>query len=147
MVAGPVLFSDRTMSETLQGGCQCGAIRYETTGAPLAVALCHCTMCRHAHAAPAVAWALFAQAQVRFSHAQPTTYASSPEAARGFCAACGTQISFTADYLPEMIDLAVGSFDDPVALAPQFHYWDAERLPWVEFTDRLPRHRGFPPLE
>lgn len=132
------------MNETPQGGCQCRAVRYETTGAPLAVALCHCTMCRRAHAAPAVAWALFTQAQVRFTHAQPAFYASSAEAARGFCATCGTQISFTADYLPGMIDLTVGSFDDPAALPPQFHYWDCERLPWVEFADRLPRHREFP---
>lgn len=135
------------MNESQQGGCQCGAVRYATTGAPLAVALCHCTMCRRAHAAPAVAWALFTQAQVRFTRAQPAIYASSAEAARGFCAACGTQISFTADYLPGMIDLTVGSFDHPAALPPQFHYWDSERLPWVEFADRLPRHHAFPPLE
>nr|WP_268244694.1 hypothetical protein [Formosimonas limnophila] len=40
---------------TLKGGCQCGHIRYQLTGEPLMTALCHCTMCRRATAAPTVA--------------------------------------------------------------------------------------------
>ena len=30
----------------IEGGCNCGAIRYRIDGAPLAVAACHCTRCR-----------------------------------------------------------------------------------------------------
>ena len=53
--------------ETLKGGCQCGAVRYETAGAPVVVAICHCSMCRRANAAPAVAWAMLQEAQVTFT--------------------------------------------------------------------------------
>lgn len=129
------------------GGCQCGDVRYVAEGEPLLVALCHCTMCRRAHAAPAVAWAMYARDQVRFTAGEPAHYASSAEAERGFCARCGTQISFTADYIPGLIDLAVGSFDAPERLPPALHYWDAERLPWLRFDDGLPRHAQFPPQE
>lgn len=38
----------------LEGGCQCGSVRYRITGDPVMTALCHCTMCRRANAAPAV---------------------------------------------------------------------------------------------
>ena len=132
---------------TFSGGCQCGAVRYEASGAPIVVALCHCTMCRRANAAPAVAWAMFQQDQVRFIADEPKQYLSSQPARRGFCEHCGTQLSFTADYIPGLIDLTVGSFDEPERLPPALHYWDSKRLPWVHFADALPRHAEFPPFE
>lgn len=133
------------MSTTeLEGGCQCGAIRYRLSGEPIMTAICHCSMCRRANAAPAVAWAMYTQEQVRFS-GEPKTYASSPDARRGFCPHCGTQISFTADYIPGLVDLTIGSLDEPDALPPQFHYWHSRHLAWVEFADALPRHPEFPP--
>ena len=136
------------MTEVIRaGGCLCGAVRYEASGDPIVVAMCHCTMCRRANAAPAVAWAMFNEAQVRFVAAQPTQYASSASAFRGFCCHCGTQISFKASYIPGLIDLTVGSFDRPESLPPSLHYWETKRLPWVQFVDTLPRHAEFPSFE
>ncbi len=135
------------MSENhVEGGCQCGAVRYRITGQPGMTAICHCTMCRRAHAAPAVAWAMFEQSQVVFTQNQPTLYASSEDAKRGFCGHCGTPICFTAGYLPGLIDIAVGSLDKPELMPPQFHYWHDEHLPWAAFADNLPRHAEFPPM-
>jgi hypothetical protein len=131
----------------LEGGCQCGAIRYRVSGEPLMAAICHCTMCRRANAAPAVAWAMFQESQVVFTKGPPAAYASSAEGKRGFCPACGTQISFTADYIPGLIDITVGSLDRPDQVAPTLHYWDSKRLPWVHFADDLPRFQEFPPVE
>jgi hypothetical protein len=133
------------MSELLEGGCQCGAVRYAIEGAPLLTALCHCSMCRRASAAPAVAWAMFAESQVRFTGAPPAAYASSPEGRRRFCSACGTQIAFTASYIPGLVDITIGSLDRPEAVPPSLHYWDSRRLPWLEIADGLPRHPEFPP--
>ena len=81
--------------QLLEGGCQCGAVRYRIDGSPALAALCHCSMCRRAHAAPAVAWAMYQRSQVSFTGEPPTTYESSPGAQRAFCPRCGTQISFT----------------------------------------------------
>ena len=128
------------------GGCQCGDIRYTISGEPVLAALCHCTMCRKAHAAPVVAWAMFQQSQVSFSKENPKQYNSSKDAQRGFCAACGTQISFTASFLPDLIDIAIGSLDNPEAISPSLHYWCSEHLSWAEFADSLPRHPKFPPF-
>lgn len=130
----------------LTGGCQCGAVRFAAQAAPLFTALCHCTMCRRAHAAPAVAWAMFDSAQVRFTQGEPRWHASSPTARRGFCGACGTPLAFVADFLPGLIDLPTGSFDEPERLPPQLHYWCARQLPWLKLEDGLPRHDGLPPM-
>ena len=134
-------------SRAQEGGCQCGRVRYRITGDPVMAAICHCSMCRRANAAPAVAWALFRELQVTVLEGTLTTYESSPGARRGFCARCGTQITFRADYIPELIDITIGSLDHPEVITPSFHYWDSKRLPWVQFADQLPRHPGFPPVE
>ena len=132
--------------QELPGGCQCGAIRYTISGQPIMAAICHCTMCRKAHAAPAVAWAMFNESQVTFSKEKPKKFKSSEEGQRGFCATCGTQVSFTASYLPNLIDISIGSLDDPESVKPTFHYWYSKHLSWAEFADNLPRHPEFPPL-
>jgi hypothetical protein len=131
----------------VEGGCQCGAVRYRISGEPVMTALCHCSRCRRANAAPAVAWVMYSEEQVSFPATQPQTYESSPGCRRGFCARCGTQISFTADYIPGLIDLTIGSLDKPEEMAPVFHYWDSKRLPWMQFADTLPKHPEFPPQE
>ena len=135
------------MNEWIEGGCQCGAVRYRIEGAPVMAALCHCSMCRRASAAPAVAWAMYPQEQVMFLKEPPAVYASSPGSQRGFCGRCGTQISFTADYIPGLIDITVGSLDDPARVPPTFHYWESRRLPWLHLADGLPRYPEFPPTE
>ena len=131
----------------LDGGCQCRSVRYRINGSPILAALCHCTMCRRANAAPAVAWAMYEEGQVVFRKGAVTVYESSPGARRGFCSRCGTQISFSADYIPGLVDITIGSLDDPGRVPPTLHYWDSTRLPWVEFADHLPRYAEFPPTE
>jgi len=129
-----------------EGGCQCGAIRYRIAGEPVMAAICHCSMCRRANAAPAVGWAMFQEPQVTFVNGAPTIYESSAGARRSFCARCGTQIGFHADYIPGLIDITIGSLDHPEAITPSFHYWDAKRLPWLEFSDQWPKYPEFPPV-
>src|SRR5437868_5968418 len=112
-------------NEVLEGGCQCRAVRYRITGDPVLTALCHCSMCRHANAAPAVAWAMYHASQVEFTQGPPAGYASSPGVRRGFCAHCGTPICFTAGYIEGLVDITIGSLDEPERIAPALHYWDS----------------------
>jgi hypothetical protein len=46
-----------------------------------------------------------------------------------------------------LIDIAIGSLDQPAAITPSLHYWDSKRLPWVQFSDELPRYPEVPPVE
>src|SRR3546814_13107137 len=79
--------------KNFNGGCQCGAVRYQAKGEPIMAAICHCSMCRRANAAPVVAWAMFEDSPVTFTTSRPRNFASSQGADRGFCGTCGTSNS------------------------------------------------------
>ncbi|MGH7822086.1 MAG: GFA family protein, partial [Candidatus Binatia bacterium] len=131
-------------SDSFRGGCLCGATRYEARGKPVVVAFCHCSMCRRSAGAPVTAWAMFDAKSFSWEKGEPQVYASSPGVERRFCRGCGTPLTYTAEFLPGLVDVTVGSLDDPEALPPQMHIWDSRRIGWVRLADELPRHPELP---
>ena len=69
--------------------------------------------------------------QVRFTASTPSIYVSSPGVRRGFCAQCGSTLSYEGERWPGEVHLHVGAFDDPSTLAPTGHAFAAERLGWL----------------
>lgn len=134
------------------GGCLCGAVRYETTGEPFLVNHCHCRSCRRHNGAAVVTLAGFAEAQVRFDGDARKIYTSSPGVGRAFCGRCGTPLTWEGldDDGNRIVELHISTFDEPDALVPSLHTFDAERIPWFDVADALPRYAGFaddkPPL-
>lgn len=129
----------------LQGGCQCGAVRYEVDGEPKHVALCHCRDCRKAAGAPMVAWAAFAESEFKVLSGDVTTFNSSGASMRSFCPKCGTGLFFrNAQYLPGIVDIQSATLDDPDALAPGAHIQVAERIGWMADAHRLPTFERYP---
>ena len=126
------------------GGCHCGAVRYEMTEEVAHHALCHCTDCRKASGAPAVAWAMAAADQVTIT-GKPLTYASSEHGRRLFCGACGTSLFYTNDVVfPGMIDVQSATLDDPDAIPLQAQIQTAERIGWMTHLGDLPAFERYP---
>src|SRR5690348_4509819 len=119
------------MNGPIEGGCQCGRVRYALARVPVAGAhLCHCRMCQKA-----VGNAFAALAPVRrdeltwIGAAPPDIFRSSSLAERGFCSHCGTPLTFA--YIDsERINVTIGSLDDPAAVQPQAHEGVESLLPW-----------------
>lgn len=129
----------------LQGGCQCGAVRYAVDGEPQHVALCHCEGCRKSAGAPAVAWAAFAEDEFSLKQGELTTYNSSGAAMRSFCPVCGTGICYrNADMLPGIVDIQAATLDDPDALPVQAQIQTAERIGWMATAHELPQFERYP---
>jgi hypothetical protein len=128
-------------SPPFAGGCQCGAVRYRLTAAPKRANVCHCRMCQKAGGAPFMAFAGMKRANLAFTRGAPARYASSAIAERGFCAACGTPLTY------EMIDhdwisVTIGSLDDPAGIAPGAQLGIEARLPWSTTLAALPEQRS-----
>jgi hypothetical protein len=121
------------------GGCLCGAVRYQLTGAGTNLCYCHCTSCRRAAGAPAVPWGTFACSAFAVTRGSLAEYRSSPPVLRGFCRECGTSLTYRHERRAAEIDITLASLDDPGAFAPQMHVWVGEKLPWVSIDDSLPQ--------
>jgi hypothetical protein len=127
----------------LQGGCQCGAVRYRVTARPGWVGHCHCRMCQRAHGAPVVPWLVVAAEGVTFTKGALKRYRSSDKAERGFCGDCGTPLAWIPTPRPDKpprIDMALSTLDDPTVLSPTVHIWCDSAMPWMPVDDHLPRH-------
>jgi hypothetical protein len=125
----------------LKGGCFCGRIRYEASGAPFDETNCHCSICRRTTGAPFVTWFSVPRSQFRFVCGEPARFKSTTNATRSFCAHCGTQLTFEHADFPDEIDVTTCSLDDPNALPPEDHTYTASKLSWIKLADQLPEHR------
>lgn len=123
------------------GGCQCGAVRYAIEAEPGFVGVCHCDSCRRSAGAESVAWATIEAGSFRFTRGAPRIHASSPGVERGFCATCGTTLTYRNE--PGSIDVTLASLDDPETFPPRSEVWLEERLSWNPANPALePHERG-----
>ncbi|MGK6320438.1 GFA family protein [Sphingomonas sp. DT-204] len=128
------------MSEPVTGGCQCGAKRYRAMIDDDEAYLCHCRMCQRATGGVSIAFKNVMKADVEWTGEEPDRYASSSFAKRGFCARCGTPLTYESDGHDRM-DLTVGSFDDPSRFRPVSHSGVESWHPqWLD-TSHLPTER------
>ncbi len=129
--------------ENATGGCMCGAVRYEATGAPLSTIHCHCSSCRKHSGAPVVTLVGYKIDRVRFTKGERKIYESSPGVGRAFCGQCGTPLTWEGDGGEQgpLVEFLISTLDDPNAFAPQGHLHHAERISWFEISDKLPRYR------
>lgn len=128
------------MTDAITGGCQCEAVRYELSRAPEAE-FCHCGMCRKATGGAFGALASLKKDELRWTKGEPSYFASSNVAKRGFCPACGTPLTF--EYLESKgLDVTIGSLDDPSVAGPVRTEFAVEfRLPWVEPVEGAKQQR------
>ncbi|MGH7121293.1 MAG: GFA family protein [Acetobacteraceae bacterium] len=122
----------------LSGGCLCGAIRYQTDGAPFHESICHCSLCRRASGAPFVAWFSVPRESLALISGSPSWFRSSPSAERGFCSRCGTALFFRSRELTDEIDITIASLEEPGSIQPCQQLYAADRIRWVGDVSTLP---------
>lgn len=127
------------------GQCQCGAIRYQLSGEPSTVALCHCRDCRRSSGAPVMAWAEFPDGSLTVLQGEPKTINSSRTAMRSFCGDCGTGLFYrNAELLPGLVEVQLATLDAADTLVPTMHIQTAEQLHWMGRVHQLPAFERFP---
>ncbi|MCB9660542.1 MAG: GFA family protein [Polyangiales bacterium] len=122
------------MTEIRTGGCQCGAIRYAVDGPLGRASICHCRMCQKAFGnafAPLVTAKGFRLTRGALRHFQ-----SSNKVRRGFCADCGTPLTY--EPLGYSVEVAIATLDDPRDVAPVLQVGLESRLPWCDGLSALP---------
>ncbi|MCT7375967.1 GFA family protein [Chelativorans salis] len=123
------------------GGCQCGAVRFRAEGALGRPSICHCRMCQKAFGSFYAPLVSVRDAKFRWTRGEPKRFQSSNHVKRGFCAECGTPLTFEApDNSEDGLALAIGAFDHPDELAPAIQWGIEGKLPYVDTLHGLPGH-------
>lgn len=130
------------MTEKLQGGCACGAVRYALESAPMFVHCCHCRDCQRQTGSAFVLNALIETAHVTVSGAGPARYEMPTDSGRPHgvyrCTRCGTAVWSEYGGIAALRFVRVGTLDRPDALTPDVHIYTRSRLPWVALPAGVP---------
>jgi len=116
----------------LEGGCQCGAIRYEISQDLVGSGACHCRACQYSTGGGPNYVALAPTTGFTITKGEPKRYVrpggSGMDVARIFCGDCGTPL-WSEGALP-FLPVKAGSLDDPSFLEPAIHLWTSAAQPW-----------------
>ncbi len=134
------------MELPLFGGCLCGKIRYEISAEPVMAGHCHCRDCQRATGAPHFS-ALSVPTPALRLEGGPKLYArkadSGNEVSRGFCPDCGTTLFGRSEGMPQTVQIAAATLDDPSVFKPQMNLYLDSAQPWDRYGPELP---GYPKL-
>ncbi len=116
------------MTEKLEGGCLCGAVRFRTNQAPLRTLACHCTFCQKVTGSSYFAESMFPMKAVQFNDGNMSCYehvsdGSNKKVLVHFCPNCGTTVSLTFERWPDIRGISRGCYDDPNAVTVSSHIW------------------------
>ena len=126
-----------------QGGCSCGAIRYNCVEAPLAMFNCHCKDCQQASGGAFVTVALVREAALHVTSGQAKYHRVIGESGRwtdrGFCGECGTPLFAKGEIAPGYMTIKPGSLDDGSWYKPTIDTWAASAPAWLHQDPELPK--------
>src|SRR5665213_2035079 len=133
---------DRT-AFPIDGGCDCGAVRYRMATRPLFVHCCHCRWCQRESGASFALNAMIEADRVVQLGAPPEiveTPSNSGEGQRiARCTNC--RIAVWSNYAgagPWIRFVRVGTLDMPDHLPPDIHIFTASKQPWIELPTSVP---------
>jgi hypothetical protein len=127
----------------LDGGCDCGRVRYRMTTRPLFVHCCHCRWCQRETGASFALNAMIESDRLIVSAAAPEPVATPSASGRGQqiarCPHCRIAVwSHYASAGPLISFVRVGSLDQPDHLPPDIHIFTASKQPWVVLPPDTP---------
>ena len=113
----------------LTGGCQCGAVRYRLDATPSG-SICHCRMCQKASGGAFMAFGDVPNPSFVVTRGVLSIFRSSDIAERGFCAACGTPLTYRL-LGGRRVGVTLGSLDDPNSVVPEEQFGAEACASWL----------------
>lgn len=133
----------------VEGGCQCGAVRYRLTAPPLSVYRCHCKDCQRFSGAAYSMSMVIATEALEVIAGAVAVYEKRADSGRiaqmHGCGNCGTRLWNASQLAPQTLVLKPGTLDDLSWAEPVGNIWTASRAPWIEIASDEPNYPGQPP--
>ena len=101
-----------------EGGCLCGAERYQTKGEPVRITICHCRFCQRATGGAYMVEPIFRPEDVSATRGVPSIYTHVSEGSGKClhihsCSVCATKLYVLFERFPDICGVYGGTFDDP----------------------------------
>jgi hypothetical protein len=133
--------------QPLQGGCLCGAVRFEITAPFLSAGYCHCTHCQRRTGTGSSANGRVPQEGFRLLQGQEQLHAFKPPTGvpKLFCVTCGSALFSGEPLSDEQVAVRLGALDRNPGIRPQFRQFVDSAAPWEPLPqdglERYPRSR------
>lgn len=143
------------MSEAIEGGCRCGAVRYRLKQESLPrVYACHCTDCQTWTGSAFSLQCIVPEDALEVTGAPHLFELATGEGderrvsrQRG-CATCMTRVYNTNSRRPGLAVIRAGTLDRSADLAVIAHIWAKRKLKGIDIPDGVPQWpEGAPPAE
>src|SRR6187551_644904 len=130
-------------SQTHDGACTCGEVRFRMTSRPLFVHCCHCRWCQRETGSAFVMNALIETERVELLSGEPELVLTPSNSGKGQkiarCPRCRIALwSHYAGAGDTVKFIRVGTLDDPDRLPPDIHIFTASKQPWVMLPPGMP---------
>ena len=127
----------------INGGCHCGAIKYEAEVDPASVAICHCTDCQTLSGSAFRTVVPAKREGFRMLAGEPKIYVKTGESGRkrvqSFCANCGTPIYSCDPTDPQVYSIRLGTAQQRAQLPPRVQLWHRSSLAWTKHLEPVPQ--------
>ena len=138
-------------SYSVQGGCLCGAVRFELVEPPVSAGYCHCTRCqRRTGTAASVSVQVDGNAlRILSGSEQIEGWAPGDGGAeKCFCRSCGAHLFARSPADPRQIAVRMSAFDSDPGVRPAFRQYLNYAATWEPIPDdgleRFPEARPRP---
>ena len=132
------------MPDSLDGGCDCRAVRYRLSVASLFVHCCQCRWCQRESGSAFALNAMVESDRVSMLRAQAPELVNTPSASGAGqqiarCPSCRVAVwSHYAGAGPLLTFLRVGTLNEPDCMPPDIHKFAASKQPWVVLPPAMP---------
>lgn len=117
------------------GGCQCGAVHYESAGEPLALFVCHCRECQKQSASAFGISVQVPREGLRVTQGDVAYWERATDSGNrlscAFCPRCGSRLWHERAGGAETVNIKAGSLDNPPDLTAAVHIWTDRKLAGV----------------
>lgn len=134
------------MSDTLIGGCRCGALQYSVSHAFGPVVCCHCSFCRRVHGAAFTTVAFVPLESVSWLQGEDeaSVYQTPHGNRRHFCGTCASPL-FNVGGRGDLAAVVTSSLPDDRQPDPWAHVNTESMSPGYRIADGRPTFESWPP--
>ena len=136
------------MPGELQGGCDCGEVRYQLTRSPLFTHACHCTWCQRETGSAFVVNVIIESQNIQVDQGAakpfPVPTGSGGKQHIYRCPSCYVALWSTYGSAKAKVSyLRAGTLDEPDLLPPQAHIYTSSKQSWLTLDGTANVSKGY----